>query len=33
MGYASAMGLVLWEALIAMALFNYRITRGRMVTM
>ncbi len=33
MGYASAMGLVLWVLLIAMALFNYRITRGRMVTL
>lgn len=32
MGYASAMGLVLWVLLIVMALINYRITRGRSVT-
>lgn len=29
MGYASAMGLVLWVLLIAFALINYRATRGR----
>ncbi|GAA2376937.1 carbohydrate ABC transporter permease [Nonomuraea africana] len=29
MGYASAMGLVLWVVLIGMAMLNYRVTRGR----
>ncbi|MEU7893751.1 sugar ABC transporter permease [Nonomuraea sp. NPDC049152] len=29
MGYASAIGLVLWVVMIAMAMLNYRITRGR----
>lgn len=33
MGYASAMGLVLWVVLILMALVNYRLTRSRMVTL
>jgi putative chitobiose transport system permease protein len=32
-GYASAMGVVLWVVLILMALFNYRLTRGRMVAL
>ncbi|MEO3793297.1 sugar ABC transporter permease [Nonomuraea sp. B10E15] len=32
MGYASAMGLVLWVLMIAMAILNYRLTRGRTVT-
>ncbi|SFJ03519.1 carbohydrate ABC transporter membrane protein 1, CUT1 family [Streptosporangium canum] len=32
MGYASAMGLVLWVLLVLMALANYRITKGRTVT-
>ncbi|TDD23524.1 carbohydrate ABC transporter permease [Nonomuraea diastatica] len=31
MGYASAMGLVLWVLMIAMAVLNYRLTRGRTV--
>ncbi|NBE99010.1 sugar ABC transporter permease [Nonomuraea sp. KC401] len=31
MGYASAMGLVLWVLMIAMAILNYRLTRGRTV--
>ncbi|HEX6683518.1 MAG TPA: sugar ABC transporter permease [Candidatus Limnocylindrales bacterium] len=31
MGYASAMGLVLWALLIAFALLNYRLTKGRTV--
>lgn len=30
-GYASAMGVLLWIVLILMAMFNFRITRGRMV--
>ncbi|MFE3449754.1 carbohydrate ABC transporter permease [Nonomuraea sp. NPDC059194] len=29
MGYASAVGLVLWAVLIGMAMLNYRMTRGR----
>lgn len=33
MGYASAMGLVLWVLLIGFALANYRLTRGRTVTL
>ncbi|NUR85886.1 MAG: sugar ABC transporter permease [Nonomuraea sp.] len=31
MGYASAMGLVLWVLMIGLAVLNYRITRGRTV--
>ncbi|WP_327586505.1 sugar ABC transporter permease [Nonomuraea sp. NBC_00507] len=31
MGYASAMGLVLWVLMIGLAILNYRITRGRTV--
>lgn len=31
MGYASAMGLVLWALLIFFALLNYRLTKGRTV--
>ncbi|MEV0348407.1 sugar ABC transporter permease [Nonomuraea sp. NPDC050680] len=31
MGYASAVGLVLWALLIVMALLNYRLTRGKQV--
>ncbi len=31
MGYASAMGLVLWALLIVLALLNYRLTKGRTV--
>lgn len=32
MGYASAMGLVLWAILVVFSLFSYRLTRGKMVT-
>lgn len=31
MGYASAMGLVLWAILVVFSLVSYRLTRGRMV--
>lgn len=32
MGYASAMGLVLWAILVVFSLVSYRLTRGKMVT-
>jgi putative chitobiose transport system permease protein len=31
MGYASAIGLVLWVLMIGLAILNYRLTRGRTV--